>query len=221
MACVRNAKAGRCALGSASGKTREGKQHRRNGRACFDCLNPFPALSLGKHRHVIGICLAGGLFALAKWTFLDAAILSAHAHDPWNDALDPWNDALDPWNDALDPRLHVAFVDWVPGICSLLGMITINLIDKDRVRGEEGFGDAAAVWRARLILFTVGFVLMAGGLAGSVTVLVLKYAVKDYPEQFLYYGYANVSQNIALMLSAVVLWISQSASSEYEYDLAI
>jgi Uncharacterised protein family (UPF0220) len=35
------------------------------------------------------------------------------------------------------------------------------------VRGEEGFGDSRAVWRARLILF-IGFALMAGGLAGSV-----------------------------------------------------
>lgn len=49
----------------------------------------------------------------------------------------------------------------------------------------------------------------------------LKYVLKEYPEQFLYYGYANVSQNIALMLSAIVLWISQSVSSEYEYNLAI
>jgi hypothetical protein len=49
----------------------------------------------------------------------------------------------------------------------LLGYIVINLIDKDRVRGEDGFGDARAVWRARLVLF-LGFALMAGGLAGSV-----------------------------------------------------
>lgn len=92
-------------------------------------------------------------FALANWTFLDAAILSAHARDPWNDEY--------------EPPVHVAFVDWVPGICSLLGMLIINLIDKDRVRGEEGYGDAGAVWRARLILF-IGFAFMAGGLAGSV-----------------------------------------------------
>ena len=49
----------------------------------------------------------------------------------------------------------------------------------------------------------------------------MKYILKDYPEQFLYYGYANVSQNVALMLSAVVLWISQSVGSEYEYNLSI
>lgn len=63
--------------------------------------------------------------------------------------------------------MHVSFVDWVPGISSLLGMLVINLIDKDRVRGDEGFGDSRAVWRARLFLF-IGFALMAGGLAGSV-----------------------------------------------------
>ena len=52
-------------------------------------------------------------------------------------------------------------------------------------------------------------------------VLVLKYILHSYPEQFLYYGYAGVSQNVALMLSAIVLWISQSGSSEYEYHLSI
>ncbi|CCM03294.1 uncharacterized protein FIBRA_05422 [Fibroporia radiculosa] len=180
-------------------------------RANYDprrvCLNPFPALNLGKHRRAIGIYLAGGLFALANWTFLDAAILSAHAHPPWDEPQTP-------------PPVHVSFVDWVPGICSLLGMLVVNLIDKDRVRGEEGFGDGGAVWRARLILF-IGFALMAGGLAGSVTVLVLKYVMQDYLEQYTYYGYANVSQNVALMLSAIVLWISQSTHSEYEYSLSI
>lgn len=91
---------------------------------------------------------------MANWTFLDAAILSAHAHPPIGDPQ-------------LPPPVHVSFVDWVPGICSLLGMIIVNLIDKDRVRGEEGFGDSRAVWRARLFLF-IGFAFMAGGLAGSV-----------------------------------------------------
>jgi hypothetical protein len=45
-------------------------------------------------------------------------------------------------------------------------MIIINLIDKDRIKGDD-YGSADAVWRARLFLF-IGFALMAGGLAGSV-----------------------------------------------------
>lgn len=53
------------------------------------------------------------------------------------------------------------------------------------------------------------------------TVLVLKYILHHYAEQYIYYGYANVSQNVALMLSAIVLWISQSVSTEYEYTLSI
>lgn len=127
-------------------------------------------------------------------------------------------------------------------------MLIINLIDKDRVQGNEDFGDSRAVWRARLFLF-IGFAFMAGGLAGSVVrpittsfssaqcgpregriaanafyaqcILVLKYILNHYPEQYTYYGYANVSQNVALMLSSIVLWISQSVSTEYEYTLSI
>jgi hypothetical protein len=139
--------------------------------------------------------------------------------------------------------VHVTFLDWVPGLCSLLGMLVVNLIDKDRIRGDEGFGDSRAVWRARLFLF-IGFALMAGGLAGSIvrpsppfpplslsftlsnmcltqSILVLKYVLQGYQEQYTYYGYANVSQNVAMMLSAVVLWIAQSGSSEYEYNLTL
>jgi len=171
------------------------------------CINPFPEFTLGKHRRTVGVYLAGALFALANWTFLDAAILSKHAKAPWGEPDTP-------------PPVHVTFVDWIPGILSLLGFLIVNLIDKDRIRGEEGFGDSRAVWRARLFLF-IGFALMAGGLAGSVTVLIMKYVLNEYPEQFTYYGYANVSQNVALMLSAAVLWIAQSGSSEYEYNLTL
>jgi len=173
------------------------------------CLNPFPNLSLGKHRRTAGVYLAGALFALGIWVFLDAAVLSAHYRPP---ADAPYDTA----------PVHVTFLDWVPGICSILGMLVVNLIDKDRVKGEEEFGggDSRAVWSARLFLF-IGFALMAGGLAGSVTVLILKYMLHEYPDQFKYFGYANVAQNVALMLSSVVLWIAQSGPNEYEYNLSI
>jgi len=70
--------------------------------------------------------------------------------------------AKSPWGDQPDapPPVHVTFVDWIPGICSLLGYLVINLIDKNRIRGDEGLGDLRAVWRALFI----GFALMAGGL---------------------------------------------------------
>ena len=53
------------------------------------------------------------------------------------------------------------------------------------------------------------------------TVLVLKYVLNNYPEQFRYYGYANVSQSVCMMLSAIVLWIAQNTSTEYEYNLTL
>lgn len=49
----------------------------------------------------------------------------------------------------------------------------------------------------------------------------LKYIIPAHPEQYQYYGYANVAENVSLMLSAVVLWIAQSAGGEYEYSLSI
>lgn len=49
----------------------------------------------------------------------------------------------------------------------------------------------------------------------------LKYIIPGYSEQYQYYGYANVAENVSLMLSAVVLWIAHSGSGEYEYSLSI
>ena len=51
--------------------------------------------------------------------------------------------------------------------------------------------------------------------------LVIKYIVKNLPEQFTYYGYANVTQNVSMMLSAVVLWLAQNSPGDYEYNLSI
>jgi hypothetical protein len=50
---------------------------------------------------------------------------------------------------------------------------------------------------------------------------VLKYIMPDHDDQFKYYGYAGVSQNVALMLSVIVLWMAQNSSSEYEYNLTL
>lgn len=45
--------------------------------------------------------------------------------------------------------------------------------------------------------------------------------MQNLPDKFTYYGYAAVAQNVALMLSAVVLWIAQQTSGEYEYNLTL
>jgi len=64
--------------------------------------------------------------------------------------------------------VHIKFVDWIPGICSALGMLVINSIEKTRLSADSySYSGTGVAWKARLVLF-LGFALMAGGLAGSV-----------------------------------------------------
>ena len=97
-------------------------------------------------------------------------------------------------------NFHITFVDWIPAIFSALGMLVINSIDKTRLSGD-GFsysGDGVA-WKARVVLF-MGFAAMAGGLAGGVCVLVLKYIVADASWPTAWMGVANVVTNGLVML---------------------
>lgn len=64
--------------------------------------------------------------------------------------------------------MHVKFVDWIPGICSALGMLVINSIEKSRLQADSfSYSGGGVAWKARFVLF-LGFALLAGGLAGSV-----------------------------------------------------
>ncbi|KZF21332.1 UPF0220-domain-containing protein [Xylona heveae TC161] len=163
---------------------------------------PKPQWLNSANMRTSGVYLSGALFALGLFFFVDAA---AYSHSPKNGS-----------------DVHIKFIDWIPGICSTLGMLVVNSIDKTRLTGDDGFsysGNGVA-WKAKLVLF-LGFALMAGGLAGSVTVMVLKYVVPDYPFPTLYFGVANVIANGLIMLSSVVLWISQNMEDDYTYNLAL
>ncbi|GAA5894921.1 hypothetical protein JCM6882_008245 [Rhodosporidiobolus microsporus] len=173
----------------------------------------LPKISLGPRKREFLVYFAGALFAFGWWAFLDASISSAHAK-PISDPDSPF-----------DPvPVHVTFADWAPGLCATIGMIIVNLIDKARLVGEDWDGSwsgGGVAWRARLFLF-VGFALMAGGLAGSVTVLIVKYIVPHYPESFgVNWGFAEVVQCMSIMFSAVILWIAQSAQDEYDYNITL
>src|SRR5271156_2961095 len=84
-------------------------------------------------------------------------------------------------------------------------MLVINSIEKTRLSADSfSYSGSGVAWKARLVLF-LGFALMAGGLAGGVTVMVLKYLFKDYPLRTMYMGVANVVANGLVMLR-YVLW---------------
>jgi TRAP-type mannitol/chloroaromatic compound transport system permease small subunit len=70
--------------------------------------------------------------------------------------------------------VHIKFVDWIPGICSALGMLVINSIEKSRLQADSfSYSGSGVAWKARFVLF-LGFALLAGGLAGSVVCICLK-----------------------------------------------
>lgn len=151
-----------------------------------------------------GVYLAGILYAIGFWSIVDAAIYSKTVN-------------------AL--VVHVTFVDWIPFICSSLGMIIVNSIEKLNLIGDNnnsflGGGSGTQTWAARVILF-FGFSLLAGGLAGSFMVLVLKFLMKHYSYPTLGMGVSNVVCNGSIMLSCIVLWLSQNIEDEYSYSLGI
>ncbi|GAA5880757.1 hypothetical protein JCM16303_004340 [Sporobolomyces ruberrimus] len=177
------------------------------------CLIRLPKLHLGPRKREFLVYLAGALFAFGWWSFLDATVSSKYASPISNPDDTPY-----------DPiPVRVTFADWTPGLCATLGMIIVNLIDKQRLMSDDWDGSwssGGVAWRARLFLF-IGFALMAGGLAGSITVLVIKYVIPSYPENFgVSWGVANVIQSITIMFSAVVLWVAQS-SEEYGYEIGL
>jgi hypothetical protein len=138
------------------------------------------------------------------WSFIDAVIYSKTVN-------------------ASD--VHVTFVDWIPIICSTLGMLIVNSIEKNRLLndalGNGGFGGSSTTtWAARVILF-LGFSLLAGGVAGSIVVLVIKFLTKHYSFPTLGMGVSNVVANGAIMLSCIILWIAQNIEDEYSYSLAL
>ena len=77
---------------------------------------------------------------------------------------------------------------------------SINSIEKSRLNADSfSYSGSDVAWKARLVLF-LGFALMAGGLAGSVVVLIIKYIVEHYDFELVYFGIANVVANGLIML---------------------
>ncbi|KIW26865.1 uncharacterized protein PV07_06660 [Cladophialophora immunda] len=160
-----------------------------------------PAWLNSANTRTAGVYIAGALFSLGFFFFVDASVFSK---SPLNGST-----------------VHINFVDWIPLICSALGMLVINSIEKSRLSADSwSYSGNGVAWKARTVLF-LGFALMAGGLAGSVTVMVLKYLFKDYALQTVYMGVANVVANGLVMLSSVVLWVSQNMEDDYTYTLQL
>lgn len=100
-------------------------------------------------------------------------------------------------------------------------MLIINSIDKSRLSADSfAYSGDGVAWKARVVLF-MGFAALAGGLAGGVCVMVLKYLVAGAEWPTLWMGVANVVANALVSLSSVVLWVSQNMEDEYSYNLQL
>lgn len=113
-------------------------------------------------------------FSLAFYVLLDAAV----------------------WSKRANPStVHVTFIDWLPFIFSSLGMLIINSVEKARLSADSfSYSGSGVAWKARVVLF-LGFASLAGGMAGGVTVFVMKFAVPGVSWPMMGMGVENVVAN--------------------------
>lgn len=151
-----------------------------------------------------GVYIAGALFAIGFWSLIDASVYSKTVNAS---------------------TVHITFVDWIPFICSTLGMLIVNSIEKSNLLNDPNSSSFLSsspsnAWAARVILF-LGFSLLAGGLAGSFMVFILKFLMKNIGFPTLQMGVSNIICNCCVMLSCIILWLSQNIEDEYSYSLAL
>ncbi|KAK8917810.1 Vacuolar protein sorting-associated protein 68 [Metarhizium anisopliae] len=140
-------------------------------------------------------------FSLAFYVMLDSAVWSKSARNGSN--------------------VHIKFVDWLPLVFSSLGMLIINSVEKTRLSADSfSYSGSGVAWKARVVLF-LGFAALAGGMAGGVTVFVLKFVVPGVSMPALGMGIENIVSNALVGFSSVVLWVSQNMEDEYSYNLSI
>jgi hypothetical protein len=91
--------------------------------------------------------------------------------------------------------VHITFVDWLPFIFSTLGMLIINSVEKARLASDSfSYSGSGVAWKARVVLF-LGFAALAGGMAGGVTVFVLRFVVPGVAWPAMNMGVENVVAN--------------------------
>lgn len=92
-------------------------------------------------------------------------------------------------------NVHIKFVDWLPLLFSSLGMLIINSVEKQRLSADSfSYSGSGVAWKARVVLF-LGFAALAGGMAGGVTVFVLKFVVPGVAMPALGMGVENIVSN--------------------------
>ncbi|KAJ3090860.1 Transmembrane protein 50A [Phlyctochytrium bullatum] len=92
--------------------------------------------------------LAGGLFALGWWAFIDGIAYAGSFTDP-------------------PLKTPIRFEDWIPGLLSTLSLIIVNLINKETLNADDfTYSGSNVACKARAAAF-LGVTMALGALGGA------------------------------------------------------
>ncbi|KAJ1653901.1 Vacuolar protein sorting-associated protein 68 [Dispira simplex] len=173
----------------------------------FVCHLPLPRVPtvIKENQREIGTYAAGALFAVGWWFFVDGMVYAS--------------------NEPGFP-VRIGVEDYLPGIFGTLGMLITNSIDLSLLNEDQfGYsstsgGSTTLASRAKFTLF-IGIALLAGGLAGSIASLCIKYLATGVATEYLYGGLATVFQTLLVTLCSVVLWLVHNAEAEAQYNFVL
>ncbi|KAI8318387.1 UPF0220-domain-containing protein [Martensiomyces pterosporus] len=147
-----------------------------------------------------GTYASGALFTLGWWFFVDG-LVTARTTEEF--------------------PVKFGFEDWIPGILCTLGMLITNSIDLSLLRDDGfGYGSSGLAGKAKLTLF-IGIALLAGGVAGSIAILAIKYIVPQVDASVMYIGFTNVIQTSSILLSSIVLWFVHNSEGDNQYNFVL
>ncbi|KAJ2705752.1 Vacuolar protein sorting-associated protein 68 [Coemansia spiralis] len=166
----------------------------------WNCSLPRLPSAWREQLHDGGTYISGALFTLGWWFFIDGLVLA---------------------RTSADYPVKFGFEDWIPGILCTLGMVITNSIDLSLLREDSfGYGGSSLAGKAKLTLF-IGIALLAGGLAGSITILTIKYIVPQVDASVLYIGFSNVIQTSAILLASIALWLVHNSDYDNQYNFVL
>ncbi|KAJ3226269.1 hypothetical protein HK099_005266 [Clydaea vesicula] len=141
-----------------------------------NCLPEVPLLTF--HRIEIVGYVAGALFALGWWLFIDGVSFAA----------------------TRSPAVAVpiSFEDFVPGILSTFSLIIVNLINKETLNADDfSFGGNHVAAKARGCAF-IGVTMALSAIIGAISIMCVKYVVPGHGGDTLYFGIIIPVQNILI-----------------------
>ncbi|KAJ2776493.1 Vacuolar protein sorting-associated protein 68 [Coemansia javaensis] len=166
----------------------------------WNCPLPRVPSAWREQLHDGGTYVAGALFTIGWWFFIDGLVMA---------------------RTRADSPVKFGFEDWIPGVLCTLGMMITTSIDLSLLREDGfGYGGSSLAGKAKLTLF-IGIALLAGGLAGSVTILTIKYIVPQVDAAVLYIGFTNVIQTAAILLSSIALWLVHNSDYDNQYNFVL